>query len=172
MKKVYLKYLICFIIFVAISSIVIPTVSAVDNQPSQVQVDGGGTSPNDDTTPAWLKSEKVSCGPIQNIPKKVPEVISLVILLFEIVAPVIIVIIGSIDLAKGVMSQKEDEIKKGQQTFIKRLITGSLIFFIVALVKILVGIVGDTTNNKSDMVSCINCFINGDCITTTTTTEQ
>lgn len=140
--------------------------------------DGGGSSStttpstNDDNSstsgkPAWLSSSKVSCGPVGNIPAKVPEVFSLLILLLQIGVPIILVIYGMIDLSKGVMAQKEDEIKKGQQVFIKRIIAGALVFFIVALVKLLVGVVGGDSSNKTGIVSCINCFLNGECVTAT-----
>ena len=128
---------------------------------------GGGdpsTGDSDSEKPAWLTSNKVSCGPIGEIPENVPEIFSLLILLFQIAVPVILVIYGMIDLSKGVMAQKEDEIKKGQQVFIKRIIAGALIFFIVALVKLLVGVVGDNTSNKAGIISCINCFLNGECV--------
>ena len=147
-----------------------PVYARLDDQFSQAQADdggGGGGSSTDETETtddkAWLTSSKVSCGPITNIPAKVPEIFSLLILLFEIAVPVILVIFGMIDLSKGVMSQKEDEIKKGQQSFIKRLIAGALIFFVVALVKLLVGVVGGSTGNKTGIVACMNCFLNGEC---------
>ncbi len=123
-----------------------------------------GTSPVPvyaDEAPAWLSGEKVSCGNIQNIPKKVPEFVSMFILIAQVVVPVLLVLFGMIDFAKGVMSQKEDEIKKGQQTFIKRLLVGAIVFFVVALVKMLVSIVGDTDTNKENIISCIDCFVNG-----------
>lgn len=133
--------------------------------------DGGGgsstTTPSTSDKPGWLSSSKVSCGPVGNIPAKVPEVFSLLILLLQIGVPIILVIYGMIDLSKGVMAQKEDEIKKGQQVFIKRIIAGALVFFIVALVKLLVGVVGGDSSNKTGIVSCINCFLNGECVTAT-----
>ena len=79
----------------------------------------------------------------------------------QILVPVLLVLFGSLDLAKGVMSQKEDEIKKGQQTFVKRLMIGAMVFFIVALVKVLISVVGDTDTNKKNIISCIDCFVNG-----------
>lgn len=133
--------------------------------------DGGGgsstTTPSTSDKPDWLSSSKVSCGPVGNIPAKVPEVFSLLILLLQIGVPILLVIYGMIDLSKGVMAQKEDEIKKGQQVFIKRIIAGALVFFIVALVKLLVGVVGGDSSNKTGIVSCINCFLNGECVTAT-----
>ena len=93
--------------------------------------------------PSWLNGEKVSCGNIGQIPAKGPEIVHMFILIAQIAVPIILVILGMIDLAKGIMSQKEDDIKKGQKTFVSRLVMGAVMFFIVALVKLLVGIVVD-----------------------------
>lgn len=113
--------------------------------------------------PAWLNGEKVSCGNINNIPAKGPEIVSMFILIAQIAIPVILVLLGIIDFAKGIMSQKEDEIKKGQKTFINRLIMGAVVFFVVALVKVLVGVVADNSTNRGNIISCIDCFANNEC---------
>ena len=107
-------------------------------------------------------SNKVTCGNITGIPKKIPELTSFVVTLIQVAVPVVLVIMGSIDLFKGVMAQKEDEMKKGRQTFIKRLIVGVVIFFIVAIVKFIVTLVDDS-DNKENMISCIDCFLNNVC---------
>lgn len=122
-----------------------------------------GTGNTSNETPGWLSSEKVSCGNIGQIPAKGPEIVHMFILIAQIAVPIILVILGMIDFAKGIMSQKEDDIKKGQKTFINRLIMGAVIFFIVALVKLLVGIVVDNTGNRNNIIACIDCFVNNDC---------
>ena len=105
---------------------------------------------------------KVNCGNITGIPAKIPELTSFIIKIVYVAAPVILVIMGSIDLFKGLTAQKEDEIKKGQQLFIKRLITAFIIFLIVVLVKLFISIVADS-ENSGDITKCINCFIDNDC---------
>ena len=103
--------------------------------------------------------EKVSCGNVSDIPKKIPELTSWLFTIVQIAVPVILVIMGAIDLFKGITAQKEDEIKKSQQVFVKRLITGVLIFFVVVIAKFLVSLLaGDGTNY---IVDCIDCFLNG-----------
>ena len=82
-----------------------------------------------------------------------------VILIIQIAVPVILVIFGMIDLMKGIMAQKEDEIKKGQQTFVKRLLAAAIVFFIIAIVKLVFTFVADDKNGN--MLNCANCFING-----------
>ena len=103
----------------------------------------------------------VSCGNITGIPSKVPELTSLAFTMVQIAVPVILVIMGSIDLFKGIIAQKEDEIKKGRQIFIKRLIVAAIIFFSVIVTKFLVSVVAK--NEKNHIVDCIDCFISNDC---------
>lgn len=106
------------------------------------------------------KTVKVSCGNITGIPKKLPELTNMAVNLIQIAIPVILILMGSIDLFKGVAAQKEDEMKKGQQMFIKRLIVAAIIFFVIVIVKFLISIVAD--NTSSDNISkCIDCFLSG-----------
>lgn len=106
-------------------------------------------------------SKKVSCGNIDDIPRKIPELTSMAINIIHIAVPVILVIMGSLDLFKGITAQKEDEIKKGQQVFIKRLILAAIIFFVVVIAKLLISVVA---NSSSDNISsCIDCFISNNC---------
>ena len=104
---------------------------------------------------------KVSCGNITGIPKKIPELTSLAITIIQIAVPVILVVVGSLDLFKGVTAGKEDEIKKGQQTFIKRLVIGALIFFIIVIVKFLVSVVA--SGSDTNIIECIDCFLSEKC---------
>ncbi len=96
-----------------------------------------------------------------NVDAKIVKVVHTIILLIQVVAPVLLVIFGMLDLAKGVMAQKEDEIKKGQQTFIKRLIAAVIIFFVIAVVRMVVSFVTDGDDDGTDIMNCINGFLNG-----------
>ena len=107
-------------------------------------------------------ANKVNCGNVTNIPSKIPELTSLIVTILQIAVPIILVIMGSIDFLKAVSAQKEDEIKKGQSMFIKRLIVAVLVFFIVAITKLVISLVSDATNTNN-MVECIDCFISGEC---------
>ena len=102
-----------------------------------------------------------SCGDkfITGIPYKIPRIGKFIYNFLMLTIPISVVILGSIDLVKGIVGSKEDEIKKGQQTFIKRLIAGAIVFFAFAIVKLVVGIVA---LNSTSIVSCITCFIQAD----------
>ena len=93
------------------------------------------------------------------IDPKIPDTVSLIIKIIRVAAPVLLVIFGSIDLLKGVMAGKEDEIKKGQQTFIKRLIAAALVFFVFVVVQFVVSLVA--SEDRTNILNCADCFING-----------
>jgi len=55
----------------------------------------------------------------------------------RIIVPILVIILGILDFAKAVFAGKEDEMKKAQTTFIKRLIIGILVFFVPVLVNLI-----------------------------------
>lgn len=87
-----------------------------------------------------------------------PYVVSMAITIIKIVVPILLIIFGMMDLAKAVMAQKEDEIKKGQQTFIKRIVAAVIVFFVITIVQMIVSFI---SNDNDDITSCFNCFVNG-----------
>ena len=64
-----------------------------------------------------------------------------------------------VDFLKALTSQKEDEIKKGQQVFIKRLIAGVIVFFVIAVVKFVISSIAG--NDSEGIMNCVDCFIKG-----------
>lgn len=87
-----------------------------------------------------------------------------VIFVIQIGIPIVLVILGSIDLGKAVIESKEDEVKKAKKTFIRRLIYAVAVFAVVWIVKLVIGfiptILGDEysggTNNWN---ACWNCVV-------------
>ena len=106
-----------------------------------------------------------SCGnhTLTRIPSIIPKLTSIVYTIIQIAVPVLLVLFGSMDLIKGVIAAKEDEIKKGQQTLIQRLIIGALVFFVFVIVKFLVSVVADDNDRKTGVLGCAECFIEGKC---------
>ena len=54
----------------------------------------------------------------------------------RIIVPVLIILLGTIDLAKAALASKEDQMKKAQTDFIKRLLLGVVIFFAPVIVRL------------------------------------
>lgn len=105
----------------------------------------------------------VSCGDglLTSIPNAVPKVVSIAYTIIQIAIPVILVVMGTLDLFKGITAQKEDEMKKGQQMFVKRLIGAALIFFVFVIVKVIISFVAD--GSSVAIMECAECFINNNC---------
>lgn len=82
-----------------------------------------------------------------------------IILVIKIAVPIVLVILGMLDLGKGVVAGKEDEIKKGQSTFVKRLIAGVMVFFMISITQLLTGIIDK--DSDGDIWTCANAIMNG-----------
>ena len=55
----------------------------------------------------------------------------------RVIVPILIIVLGMLDFSKAVFAGKEDNMKKAQSTFIKRLIAGVLVFFVPVLVDVI-----------------------------------
>ncbi len=106
-------------------------------------------------------SSQYTCGTLNNFQFSgmIPYVVSTAVTIIKIVVPILLIIWGMLDLAKAVMAQKEDEIKKGQQTFIKRLIAAVIVFFVITVVQMIITFVSGSDTTVTD---CFNCFVNGE----------
>ena len=62
--------------------------------------------------------------------------------------PIILIVMGTLDLAKAVISSKEDEMKKAQGSLIKRLIYAVAVFLVVTIVSVVMGMVADSGATK------------------------
>lgn len=85
-----------------------------------------------------------------------------IINILQIAIPVIIVLLGTIDLGKAVMAGDDKKIKEAQKMLIMRLIYGVAIFFIVVIVQIIFGLVADQGASTSS--TCFACVASpGNC---------
>ena len=101
--------------------------------------------------------QKITCGDV-TMPYVIAQITSIVILIIQVLVPIIIIILGMLDLGKAVIAQKEDEIKKGWQTFFKRLLIGMIVFLVIVFVKFIIGLVAENYE-----INCIDCFVNNNC---------
>ena len=107
------------------------------------------------------RSESYFCGPNDfDFEGFFPYVTSIIVLIIKIGVPILLIIIGMIDFAKAAMAQKEDEIKKGQGVFFKRLIAAILVFLVTTFVQLVVRFIAN--EDKANIANCIKCFIDGE----------
>ena len=84
-----------------------------------------------------------------------------IIPLIQLGIPIILIILGMLDLGKAVVASKEDEIKNAQKMLIKRCIYAIAIFFVVLIVQLVFGLLsttkdGDITSGSQSWASCWN----------------
>lgn len=72
--------------------------------------------------------------------------------------PIILIILGSIDLGKAVVSSKEDEVKKAKKSFINRLLYAVAVFCVVWLVTFIFDQVAKLGLDDADTSSWKNCW--------------
>ena len=107
----------------------------------------------------WFLEEAVSCGNFE-VPISLVNIVSTIVTLIKIGVPIILIVLGMIDMGKAVASQKEDEIKKGQKTLISRCIAAGIVFFVVAIVQLMMSIVSGADNENENIITCFDAIIN------------
>ena len=102
-------------------------------------------------------------GPVQGV----FTTIGWVFFILKIVIPIILIVMGSIDLAKAVVASKDDEIKKAVGSLVKRAVLGVLIFFIPTILNFVVELIGGDDiydENSGTFGRCTYCMLNpGEC---------
>ena len=83
------------------------------------------------------------------------RLVGIVVFAIKVVVPIILIVVGMLDLAKAVTEKNEDNIKKAQQALIKKAIAAVLVFLVVTIVNLLMSLVG----NK-DYKACTDCLDN------------
>lgn len=69
----------------------------------------------------------------------------------KIAIPIILILLGMLDMGKAVTSGKDDEIKKQLVIFLKRAVAAILVFFIPSLVGLVMQLIN---NNLTDSGAC------------------
>lgn len=100
-----------------------------------------------------------SCGDnfVTGIPRRLLLVTRFLYSFLQFLVPIALIVLGILDLLKAISSQKEDEIKKGQQTLVKRIVGAAVVFFVFAIVKLIVSI---ASSENQRIISCVDCFLN------------
>ena len=87
--------------------------------------------------------------------KEIWRLLGNVIRIIQILIPVALVLWGLIDLGKAVLAGDEKERKEATSTLLKRFLYGILVFFVVAIVKGVVNLVGRGNDLNSTCFTCV-----------------
>ncbi len=77
----------------------------------------------------------------------------------QIGIPIILIVLGTLDLGKAVLSGDDKVVKEAQSKLIKRCIYAILVFFIVTLVNLIFSMLGQITGSEA-MTEWSNCWNN------------
>ena len=81
------------------------------------------------------------------------RLVGIVVWGIKVIVPIILIIVGMLDLAKAVGEKNEDKIKEAQNRLIKRAIAAVLVFLVVTLVGIVMGLI-----RANDYKACMECI--------------
>lgn len=80
----------------------------------------------------------------------------------KIVVPILLVIFAILDLGKAITAKKEDDIKRYQNSCLRRIITGVLVFLVIFVVEFMLGFFEPESGTSSESpVKCAMEIIRG-----------
>ena len=86
------------------------------------------------------------------------QLVGYVFLVIKIVIPLIIIILGMVELSKAVLSSDEKAIRVSATNLFKKIIIGVIIFFIPTVINFAFYLVSDFLNVSSEYDNCFNCL--------------
>lgn len=108
----------------------------------------------------------VACGTgvnaVTGIPTFVPRLVAFAIALMRVLIPVVLIITGTIEMFKSIISGNQDNIAKGKKKIIGKFVGALLAFFIISFVTNIVKLIA-RGDEKSVAKACFNCFLNNKC---------
>lgn len=100
----------------------------------------------------------VECGGM-SIPAPLTTITRTVFLLLQILVPIGIVVMGSLDFLKATIASDSDKMKKSQKKFISRLTAGAITFFVFVIVRLVINMVDSNVGTESNYANCLKCLL-------------
>ncbi|MBR1376896.1 MAG: hypothetical protein IJ565_03685 [Bacilli bacterium] len=104
----------------------------------------------------FVLAKEVTCGDV-TVPAQIVGLTTLIYNVIRIGIPLLLIIMGMLDLGKAVISQKEDDIKKNQKVFVSRLIAAAIVFFVFTIVKLVVTLVAG--EDGQSIMACVSSLL-------------
>ena len=83
----------------------------------------------------------------------------IILLIVKILVPIILIVLGMIDMGKAVVDDKDDAIKKNAIIFAKRIGAGILVFIAPSLLLIIFDSIDAIDNVNSAFKNCVDCLL-------------
>lgn len=90
------------------------------------------------------------------------QILGFVVNVIKIVIPLMLIILGMLDLGKAVVASKDDAINKATTTLIKRFVAAAVMFFVPTIISAIFNMVLgiNLKAEGSDSNICIQCVVN------------
>ncbi len=98
----------------------------------------------------------------ENIRKPL-KMVGLVVGFLKILVPLIIIVLGGVDLFKALTSSKQDAISGAVKSICVRIVAGVCIFFLPGVIQMVLDLVNEWSNYKNTWCCCTECILNADC---------
>lgn len=98
---------------------------------------------------------------ITNLLEPIMTLVGYVIWGIKIIVPIILIVVGMIELTKALINQDEKEIKSAQQKLVKKIIVAICIYLVVTLVSLIMKLIG--TDEWKDYTECALDPFSGEC---------
>ena len=93
-----------------------------------------------------------------NVPRTL-QFLGIILYIIKVLVPFLIIIFGIIDIAKVLMSGKDEDMKKSATSLIKRIAIGAIIFFIPGIVNFILTQTGEYSAAIQQYQNCYNCIL-------------
>lgn len=88
------------------------------------------------------------------------QVVGYLVLIIKIVIPLLLIVLGMVDLGKAVVNNDDKSVSKAVSTLIRRFIAAIIVFFIPTIVNALFSAVGVISKDNTDYMKCVECVTN------------
>lgn len=81
-----------------------------------------------------------------------------ILLAAKVIIPIILIVLGTIDFAKAVINDKDDNLSTAAKTFLRRIVIGILIFFIPTIVYVIFNTIASAAETMESAKACNVCL--------------
>lgn len=87
----------------------------------------------------------------------IATIIGYVIFVIKIVVPIILIVVGMLDLAKAILEKEESKIKAAQQSLIKKVIIAVCVFLVISIVGLIMSLISPSWEDNCE--TAIKCAL-------------
>ncbi len=152
MKKKIWLVIICLMLFIPTTKVVSKTTET--NQTETGQAENLAETENV-TIEGQIKAITCTGNEKDQIPANVPKFIRALYNVLKVMIPLFIIFLGMFDFIRAVVSSNDTDMDNQKNKFVRRLIAGVTIFFVLAFVQWIFGLIGEQEN----ILGCVSCFL-------------